>query len=301
MQRYNIVQYLCIIMCIALIGVYGCKGTKEINQTKDNTKANKNYIYGQGSSSSFEAAKQYAIQDLATNLQVSIKYSMQQNTQQQDNAMQTDGLSRTFLESKIKDIPSIEVEKTWKKGNNIYVLVRVDRSVLEGAIMNRIQNAEQQLQAMLSSCQTLAFYQYKKFKRMFGELQNDITLYQILTKNMGYGNAAIATFQNALSTFPAYAISWDLHDIQEYEKETKAILVSELSKFIKIDKQAKRTLHITTNSDNIFRLFLHFKDCENNPENTIQIDTHASKKDMLQGTQRTRLGAIIYKAIEASY
>lgn len=301
MQRCNVVKYLGIIMCVAWINIQGCKSVKEPTPTKVDINVNQNYIYGQGSSSSFEAAKQYAIQDLATNLQVSISYSMQQNTQQKDDSLQINGLSRTFLESKMKDIPSIEVEKTWKKGNNIYVIVRVEKSVLEGAIINRIQNTTQKMQAMFSLCETLAFSKYRKFKKMFGELQNDITLYQILTKNMNYGNTIIATFQKELSTFPAYKIVWDLQNLYGYENEIQAILTSELSKFIKIDMQAKRTLYVTTNTDDILRLFLHFKDCENNPENTIQIDTHANKKDMLQGAQRARLGAIIYKAIESNY
>lgn len=301
MQRCNAVKYLGIIMCVALINIQGCKSVKEPTLTKININANKNYIYGQGSSSSFEVAKQYAIQDLATNLQVSITYSMQQNTQQKDDSLQINGLSRTFLESKMKDIPSIEVEKTWKKGNNIYVIVRVDKSVLEGAIINRIQNTTQKMQAMFSLCETLTFSKYRKFKKMFGELQNDITLYQSLTKNMNYGNTIIATFQKELATLPTYKIVWDLQNLYGYENEIQAILTSELSKFIKIDMQAKRTLYVTTNTDDIFRLFLHFNDCENNPEITMQIDTHANKKAVLQGAQRVRLGAIIYKAIESNY
>lgn len=298
MQIYKIVKCLCIIMCIS---IQGCKSAKELNLEKKDITTNTSYIYGQGSGSSLEVAKQYAIQDLATNLQVSIKYSMQQNTLQKDNTLQTSGLSNTFLESKIKDIPQIEVEKTWKKGNNIYVRVRVSKSVLEGIIKNRIQNAEQKLQAMLNSCETIAFSKYNNFKKIFMELQNDITLYQILTKDTSYGNTTIATFQNALATLPMYKIKWDLQNLYGCENELRSIITAELSKFIKINTQATRTLHITTTNDNTLRLFLNFKDCNDNPENTIQIDTRENKKDILKGKQRVRVGAVIYKTIEANY
>lgn len=297
------------IMYIVCLGIQGCASTKDCanmrdcKNTKDlshkiNTALDSRYIYGQGSSQSFDLAKQHAIQDLATNLQVSVKYSMQQNTQQKDNILQTSGLSKTFLESKMKDIPSIEVEKTWKNDGRTYVRVRVDKLILEGAIMNRIQNEQQRLQSILAVCQTPAFSQYKMFKKIFLELQNDIQIYQILTKNMRYGDDIIAGFQNSFARFPDYAIKWDLQNLDGYEDEVRAILVSELSKFITIDSKSKQSLYITTNFDNTFRLFLHFKDCKNNPETTIQIDTHADKKAILQGKQRARFGAIIYKTLE---
>ena len=72
---------------------------------------------------------------LATNLQVSIKYSTQQNINQKNDTLQTSGMSNTFLEFKIKDIPSVEVEKTTKQGNKMNVRVRVSREILERALL----------------------------------------------------------------------------------------------------------------------------------------------------------------------
>lgn len=299
MQKNKILYSIYAIICIAWLGIQGCKSTNDLTYTKNNNQPS--YIYGEGYGFNFDIAKQNAIQDLATNLQVSITYSMQQDTQQKDNAMQINGLSKTSLETKIKDIPSIEVDKTWKQGNKVYLRVRVDRMVLEGAIMNRIQKSQQKLQTMLLPCETISFSHYRQFKKYFEELSSDITLYQILTKNMSYGNSMIASFQNSLAISPTYSISWDLHNLHDYEEEIKVIFISELSKFIKISSNAKQILHITANSDNNIRFFLHFKDCKYNPENTIQIDTYTNKKSMLNGMQKARLGAIIYKAIESNY
>ncbi len=300
MHRCNILRLLYIgIIAIIWFGIYGCKDIK--NQNLHANKINNlAYIYGEGSGSSFDIAKKNAIQDLATNLQVSVKYSMQQNMQQNDNTLQTRGISNTFLESKISNIPSIEVEKTIKKDNKITVRVRVEQALLEGAIANRIHTAQQQLQAMLDTCDTLAFWQYKKFKKTLQELQADITLYQALTKNMSYGNAMLATFQDSITNLPSYSITWDLHNLYGHAQETQAILIAELSKFIKIDSHATRTLYVQANTEGTLRFFLHFKDCKSNPENTIQIDTHASTKDIL-GAKNMRLGAIIYKTIQANY
>lgn len=296
MYKRGILQllYTCI-TCFVLSIFAGCA------QSPTHDSKNVAYIYGEGSGANFEMAKQRAIQDLATNLQVSVKYSMQQQTRQNNQSLQTSGMSNMQLESKIKDIPSIEVVSTTKKGNITNVRVRVLQSVLEGAIHNRIQAAQQQLYAMLETCDAIPFKQHRAFKKTLQELQGDIALYRSLTKDMSYGNAALSTFQESVAELPTYAVVWELSELGEHEREVQTILNAEMSKFIKINGSATRTIHVQTNTDDVVRFFLRFSDCKNNPENTIQINTHIKKHAIANGAQRARLGAVIYKGIEASY
>ncbi|TLD83404.1 LPP20 family lipoprotein [Helicobacter trogontum] len=301
MQKYLQFSYIFIytLISIVLLSLYGCKDVKNASLNKD--KPSKDYIYGEGSGVNFDLAKQYALQDLATNLQVSIRYSTQQNIAQHNNTLQTSGISNTLLESKIKDIPSVEVEKTTKKDNRVNVRVRVSKEVLEGSIRNRIIHAQNDLQTILQTCNQVSFSQYKKFKTKLSGLKEDIALYQALTKNMSYGNAMILDFQNMISTYPSYALHWELNGLYNYQNDIQAIITTELSKFIKINPQAKQTLYIKANNDNPLQFLLQFYDCKNNLENAIQINTHASKNDMLQGSKKSRLGAIIYKALNDMY
>lgn len=298
MQKY--LQSLCIfiyaLICIMLFGLHGCGNAKDTSFNRD--KINKGYIYGEGSGPNFDLAKQYALQDLATNLQVSIKYSTQQNVNQNNDTLQTSGMTNTFLESKIKDIPSVEVEKTTKQGNKVNVRVRVSREVLEGSIVNRITHAQTELSAMLQTCNQVSFSKYKKFKKILSELKEDIALYQALTKNMSYGNAMLLNFQNSISTLPNYALHWEIDSLHSYKQEAQAIFAAELSKFIKIDPNAKQTLHIKVSNNNPLQFLLEFHDCKNNLESAIQINTHASQHDILQGSKKSRFGAIVYKAID---
>lgn len=301
MQKY--LRSLCIfiytLICIMLFGLHGCSHAKDTSFHKDKT--NKGYIYGEGSGPNFDIAKQYALQDLATNLQVSIKYSTQQNINQKNDTLQTSGMSNTFLESKIKDIPSVEVEKTTKQGNKVNVRVRVSREILEGSIANRITQAQSDLSSMLKTCNQVSFSQYKKFKEILRALKEDIVLYQALTKNMSYGNIMLLEFQNSISTLPNYALHWELDSLHSYKQEAQAILTAELSKFIKIDSKAKQILHIKVSNNNPLQFLLEFYDCKNNLESAIHINTHANQHDILQGSKKSRFGAIVYKAIETEY
>ena len=97
-------------------------GCNVANDTKNRHLDSKKsqYLYGNGSSYSLEAAKQYAIKDLVTNLQVSIKYSAKDSTTQVNNTLHTRASSDIVIESQIKDLPAIEIDKITKKDNYVY-------------------------------------------------------------------------------------------------------------------------------------------------------------------------------------
>ena len=301
MQGYSQSTYIFIssLIYVILFSLYGCKDTKDISFNKEKT--NTDYIYGDGSGVNLDIAKQHALQDLATNLQVSIKYSTRQNVNQHNNTLKTSSMSNTFLESKIKDVPSVEVEKTIKKGDKVSVRVKVSKKILEGSILNRITQAQNELLSMFKTCNQVSFSQYKKFKKILVELKEDVALYQALTRNMNYGNAMILDFQNIASIYPSYALYLELDSLLDYKEEASEIIISELSKFIKMNNKAKQTLHIKVSNDNPLQFLLQFYDCNKNLENAIQINTNSNKNDILSGSKKSRLGAILYKAIEAEY
>ncbi len=288
----------CLLICTISIGIISCKSAKDIDtlQQKDNK-----YIYGEGQGVSFDVAKQYAIQDLTTNLKVSIKYSLQNTTQQENNVLQTKAMSNIRLESQIKDLPSVEVDKIKKSKDKVFVRVKVKQSILKSEIYNRVQFKKQKLLSMITQCDTPSFSNFRVFKTLLKDLTSDISLYQALAENMDYGNNILASLQDSISTKPKYRILWN-NKHQYNANEIQDIIASEIAKFIKIDKDSKRDLIIDINSnDKTIVIFLKFYDCDKNMENAIQIDTYMQQSSIKMSSSKSRLGAIIYKAIEAHY
>ncbi len=293
MLYIRVIQYF--LICFFSINIIGCKNTKNIIYESKNN----DYIYGQGYGSSFEVAKQHAIQDLTTNLKVSIKYSLSNTIQENNNTLKTSGVSNILFESHIKDLPFIEIDQTNKDGNKVFVRIKIKQSMLRDDIYNRIQTKQQKLSSIIIQCDTPSFKQYKSFKALLNDLRSDISLYQILSGNMSYGNSILTNFQDSIATMPKYIVSWDSNLINN--RDIKDIIILELSKFIKIDKVANRILNINIVNDETMKILLKFYDCSKNIENIIQIDTYMQINHIGANKLKSRLGAIIYKAIDENY
>lgn len=278
-------------------------GCNVANDTKNRHLDSKKsqYLYGNGSSSSLEAAKQYAIKDLVTNLQVSIKYSAKDSTTQVNNTLHTRASSDIVIESQIKDLPAIEIDKITKKDNMIFVRVRVDKNLLQAQIANRLQNNKQTLDSLLQFCQTPAFNQYKHFKHVMQDYKNDVSLYQVLSKDMLYATEELSNYQEIIDILPSYRVNIEFKGLQSYKNELKHILHAELSKFIKIDDEATKTLRVVVNDESVVMFYLNFYDCHNNIETSLQINTYMSGENIHINTQKGRIGAIIYKGIQNAY
>ncbi|RDU67590.1 hypothetical protein CQA53_00855 [Helicobacter didelphidarum] len=299
--------YSIIKLCVSLYFPYfffilffvGCADNiKSQNLQKDSKQ--KEYLYGIGYGASFQEAKQYAIKDLSTNLQVSIKFVAKDVVRQKDNSLQTSGIAEVSLESAIKDLPALEIEKQTKKDNKFSVRVRVEKSLLQSQILNRIQANQQTLDSLLETCNTPPFHKYKDFKQILEDYKNDLAIYQILSKNMSYNSALTIHYQDISNSLPNYNIKLEFQHDNPNNIKVQRTLYSELGKFIKIDSSATKTLEILIENADITMVYLSFYDCNKKLENVVKINTYLPYNTFYQAQQITRFGAIVYKNIEAT-
>lgn len=294
-KKKDFLAYLIVFQIFLSMVICGC-ATSE-SSLKNNTSKNANYLYGEGFDDTFELAKQNAIRDLSTNLQVSIKYSSVDSTQQINNSFQTSGNNTTIVESQIKDLPAIEIDTNSYKNNKYFVRVKVEKSLMQSQIFNRLQSNEQKLDSMLHTCHSPQFQEYKQFQHIFKQYINDIQVYRILTKNMNFNSDIVQQYQRIANALTQYAITFENTHL-ENATIVQNIVSGELSKFVKIDNQATKHITIAFYANKTLVVNLSFYDCNNQLETFKQINTYLSLKDLQDEAKRSRLGAIIYKALE---
>lgn len=288
--------FICIFFMISPIFV-ACSNTNATNLDSKNMQ-NSKYFYGEGSGSTFDAAKAEAIKDIATNLQVSVKYNSLDSTRQQGEMLTTTGFSNVALESQIKDLPAIEVTKSSKKDNIFTIKVRLEKSILQNQILNRINSSQNLLESMLETCKDTSFTNHNKFIQTLKDYKKDVFLYQIITKNSAYGSAILLEYNAIANALPRYQVNITFKDENIINNDIKNIIYAELSKFIKIDNDASKILNINVNNSDVAVLYLNFYDCANKLESSLKIDTFLHYSDLSSQKSQKRFAAIFYKNLK---
>ena len=256
------------------------------------------YYYGEGRGVTFELAKQNAIKDLTTNLQVSVKYTSTNTTTQTNDTLQYSGSTNVSLESQIKDLPAIEVYKQSKKKNNHEVEVRLSKATLKNQMLTRVQKAQGSLDSMIGACKSTSFKNHEDFKRTFKEYSGNVALYQIAANDFTFGSDSVLQYQNIAASEPKYSVKISFEEDSPLNKDVERAIFTELSKIIKIDNNSNMPLEIQV--DNTSRLVLHFDfyDCQNKLEDSKKVDTFTDFQSFSEKSKLARLGPIIYKALE---
>ncbi|MWV61467.1 hypothetical protein DCO58_09395 [Helicobacter saguini] len=286
------------ILCVLMVCFVGCGGA--ISGVKKDSKTPQ-YLYGQGSGSSFEVAKAEAIKDLSTNLQVSVKYNAVDNTRQNNDKLSTTGYSNIALESQIKDLPSIEVVKNVKKGNIYQAQVRVDKNILQDSIFTRLNASESVLDSILQECGTPSFSTFEKFKKVLREYKRDVNLYQIISKNASFNAEKLNDYEKIANNKPRYNVITNADSVG-LNPRIASITLSEIDKFITLDSNAKSALFVGFDealSDN-FRIDFRFFSCKGDSklDSAISVNTHIKARELGEEKNLRRIGPIIYKAIK---
>ncbi|WP_181881841.1 LPP20 family lipoprotein [Helicobacter sp. MIT 14-3879] len=253
------------------------------------------YLYGVGYGKKLNIAKENAIKDLITNLQVSVKFTSQNTTMQNNQSLETIGNASTFLESSFNNLTGVEIDDVRHEKNNITVRVKIAKTILQAQIMQKVQNAQDFLESSTNKCGSPSFKEFKKFQAAFKEWQNNISLLQSLTKN----SYEIQTQQYAsmIAHNPNYNLVIDFKSISQYQQEIANILTTELNKFITINKAAKNTVHVQIIQDKEIHLYFTFNNCKGEIEHSLHINTYMPESSLSDANNKTRLGAIIYKNI----
>lgn len=258
-----------------------------------------NYFYGEGSGSSKQEAKAQALKDLATNLQVSVQYSATDTTSHTNNTLTSSGSSNISLQSQIKDLPGIEVYEEKKKGSTFHAKVRVNKAQLQNALYGKVSTSQARLVAMAGSCFSVPFKSYNAFKRTLKDYKRDLTLYQIVSKNMNYGTAELVRYEKMAGILPRYKLEAAWSGFSDNDEVIGRIVSSELDKFITRDSNADSTLYVKIfNDTGLLALHLQFSDCEGNPDSVIDIKTDLRTSSLHEEKNQRRIGPVIYKQIE---
>ena len=119
MRIYKIFLFvLCYLFIIA------CSMTSS-HANKNLYKKDVQYFYGVGYGDTLTLAKENALKDLATNLQVSVQFKTQNTVYQSNQSLETIGNTSLSLESSLKDLSGIEVDAVKKTNKEYEVHVKI--------------------------------------------------------------------------------------------------------------------------------------------------------------------------------
>lgn len=260
----------------------------------DNDSKNASYLYGIGYGKDANSAKENAIKDLATSLQVSIQVQAQNTTVHNDYSLKTSGIQHASLESGFTDLSGIELDKVSKAGDLVVVRVRATKAILRSQILQRMKAKQDFLKASIEKCGYPSLKSYEMFKIYLKELQNDINVISALGGSM-------TSYQLEVKDYGAIAarkLSYDLNVEQSiYVPDVLPILLAELSKFMIISKESTRTINAKITSDKYIGLELVFLDCNGDVEDSININSYIDRHKLNSNNNKTRLGAFIYKTL----
>ncbi len=252
------------------------------------------YFYGIGHGSDINKAKENAIRDLITNLQVTVQFQTHSITTHNNQSLESSGMQYAFFESDFKNLRGLEVERVQHKNNQTIAHVRILKSSLQAQIAQKVQIMQDSLESLLQKCDSLSLKSFRIFQSTFKQWQNNVMLLQSLTDNFSLYNQRLKAYGALAMSKPSYNL---VIESPKLDSDILAIISGELNKFIVISQDAQNILRLKIIHDDSIRLYLIFEDCKGDREHSIQIDTYLTESSLKSNKNKIRLGAIIYKSI----
>ena len=285
-------SHIFLLLIAALLAACSAKSNQSPSNSKDHS-----YLYGVGEGLDIASAKGEALKDLITTLRVSVKVESQTAIFQEDKDLVDISNQKILLESSFRDLPSLEVDSIKQEKGRVTVTVKIEKRMLISHISQRRDKALAYIESSMKKCGYPAFQHHKAFVTNLRQIQSDDALIVSLS-GINLHDPLPENYSYLALTKPSYKLELAALELPGAIKdEALRIVVGELNKFLTISREAKSTLKLSISYDKDFRIYLAFKDCNDDKEQSIQIDTYLKEADLKTTKGKTRLAALVYKKI----
>ena len=279
-----------IFICLFALLLASCAKNEK---SKENHYPDNAYIYGEGYGSSYELAKQAAIKDITTALQVNVRYSDISSITQDNNSLSTSGMSNVYLDSNIKNLSNVEVVESQENKDGFKVRARINKIIMQSQLIESIYKEEHQMDNMIKTCGMPSLRDFNKMKTIFTTYQNDILLYNALSKLPL--ESENAKYQSMLNNPPSYELRFFFNTRSSHNKDIESIITPEIGRFVSINPDSNIHIDVNVEYRQNIEIIIKVYDCNNSIILQIPINTYINTANY--DNNRQRLGPIVYKRI----
>lgn len=287
-------RILCVV--IGILFFLGCQGTPKPPNWYYQSQSDKDNLYGVASDKNLQSAKDNAITDMLSRLQVNVSSSTSLSQKYSDGIESSD-MSQVIQKNITQTTLSNVSYQTERVGNAYFVRAIVKKQDFITQLKKEQESALNALQSLNLTCQDITL---KEYNTLVQELGKALGVQNYLDALGVSSNASALLYANILesnSPKPRITLVFE-NPTQEGVSALTTHLQKELVKFYRLDSQASQQFRISftmPNTTNI-KANITITDCKGNPTFATQIsESLPDNTDVDKLANRT--GVLIYKKL----
>lgn len=287
-------RILCVV--IGILFFLGCQDTPKPPNWYYQSQSDKDNLYGVASDKNLQSAKDNAITDMLSHLQVNVRSSTSLSQKYSDGIESSD-MSQVIQKNITQTTLSNVSYQTERVGNAYFVRAIVKKQDFITQLKKEQESALNALQSLNLTCQDITL---KEYNTLVQELGKALGAQNYLDALGVSSNASALLYANILesnSPKPRITLVFE-NPTQEGVSALTTHLQKELVKFYRLDSQASQQFRISftmPNTTNI-KANITITDCKGNPTFATQIsESLPDNTDVDKLANRT--GVLIYKKL----